>query len=228
MPLGFAQGRPRRANAVASLVSTGHLNPAGRRPFGGTAQHTHLPGPAARPGPALASVSAAATVGQRNAATKPVMHRVVQEARTKLQTERPRLPTVKFSAYQPGASGQDPWRRHQNESGEYFVTRVQEIWVYERQGDRWGTMEFFIFNPRTRTCVSFTPIGYIPAKARVQAIANSMGAFGRVYERFLAVTAATFVTGGLALEFEGGTAALAGARGGWCGAGNWEPPGLRS
>lgn len=90
---------------------------------------------------------------------------------------------------------------------------MQELWVYSHQIDRYGTMEFRVYNPQTQVWAAFIPAGYISGKNEFNAIASATGEFGRVYGNTLAATAITLGTFGVAAEFEIGTALLASTRG---------------
>ena len=77
---GFQEGRRPRANAVASLASTGHPTPLGRRPGAGTVQHAHQT-VAARPGPRPMSARQTAGVNASQSHLKRTVNQVVQLAK---------------------------------------------------------------------------------------------------------------------------------------------------
>ena len=200
---GFQEGRRPRANAVASLAHTGHVSPLGRRPGLGFAAHGQHPGTASRPGPQPISASMAAAVNRRNAATEKIVSHVLRKVSDQVQ-----LPSLPFSAYQPGAPGRSPWVKGTDINGQtWYRTQVQELWVYSHAIDRWGTREFKVYNPKTKAWASFTPQGYIADKEQGQAVASATGEFGRVYANTLG-TIVVVATGGVALEAGAGTVAM--------------------
>jgi hypothetical protein len=112
-----------------------------------------------------------------------------------------RLPTLPYAAYKPNTSGRNPWTKGTDIDGQtWFRTQVQELWVYSHQIDRYGTMEFRVYNPQTQMWAAFIPAGYISGKNEFNAIASATGEFGRVYGNTLAATAVTLGTFGVAAE----------------------------
>lgn len=207
----FQPGQRRPANGLSALLHTGHHVPAPSP----SRISTHCGPPAiaghtGRPGPQPLTASMATMISRRNAATHQVVRRVVARARQQVQ-----LPTLPFSAYRPGATGRDPWVPTKQDAfgQQWYATQVEELWVYSHQVDSWGSQEFVVYNPRTKIYARFTPVGYISGKAQIQGTASATGEFGRVYFNFLAGTAATFATLGVAAEFEAGSALLTSTRG---------------
>jgi hypothetical protein len=157
--------------------------------------------PAARGRPTSANI--ATSVSRRNAATEKVVNQVIRKI-----SDQVRVPSLPFSAYQPGTPGRAPWVKGTDLNGQnWYRTQVQELWVYSHAIDRWGTREFKVYNPKTKAWASFTPQGYIADKEQGRAIASSTGEFGRVYANTLG-TIVVVATGGVALEAGAGTVAM--------------------
>lgn len=208
----YHHGQRRPANGLSALLQSGHHYRSGPMP-GRLSTHVGAPaiaGHTGRPGPQPHTAGTATAVCRQNATTRHVLKQVVQKAQ-----DHVRLPTLPFSAYQPGAPGRTPWVRTADDAfGQpWYATKVQEVWVFSHEIDHFGTQEFFVYSPRTKVYAQFTPVGYIAGKAQIQGTASATGEFGRVYGHVLVGTAATFATLGVAAEFEIGTALLASTRG---------------
>ena len=193
----YQEGYHTRPNAHASLANTGRLHPGARRPQAGAIQYAHRPELTARPGPQPSTARQAVAVNQRNAKTQRAVHQLVRHAEDAV-----RLPTLPYSAYQPGAPGSNPWKETQDDFGQtWAATEVQHIWVYSHQINDKGDQEFMVANPRTGTRVYFRPIGYY--SGQLNSIASATGEFGRVYANTLG-TIVVVASGGVALEAGGG------------------------
>jgi len=189
----FQEGHHVRPNAHAALANTGRPHPGARRPLAGAVQQAHRPELTSRPGPQPLSARQAVGVNMRNAQSERAVHELLRHAKDEV-----RLPTLPFSAYEPGAPGRAPWQKTEDGFGQpWFATEVQHIWVYSHQINKKGDREFTVANPRTGLRVYFTPKGY--HDGQFNGVASATGEFGRVYANTLGVVVVV-ATGGAALE----------------------------
>jgi hypothetical protein len=222
---GFQEGRRPRANAVASLASTGHATPLGRRPGVGLAPHAHQSA-AGRPGPRPMSAQQIASVNAAQSHLKRTVNQVVQfskEEAWRMNSDaqlRRRMEALPYSTY--NANKIDPHAKtdvldaYDNPVGqERYV--VGQLWVFaSTMNDAFGTRRYWVYNSRTGVLVSFEPEhgiaaanrSYMSEKARFQNIAAGTGVVGGYLEKGFLGASAGMLTGGLIYEV-GGAAAVA-------------------
>ena len=216
----FQEGRRPRANAVASLINTGHVSPLCRRPGVGFAAHANHPGPASRPGPQPMSARQVMAVNAQNSRAKREIEQSAAECQRAVQLSNSqahrRAASLAFNRidFDQRAAGRDATTEVVQEPGTYHqldVTRYAAggLWIFAiTLHDGWGDHQYFVFNPETGALLHFVPEDalrgsqhtYVSKRAQIQGVAAGTGVAGGYLEKGFLGTSALFLTGGAAAE----------------------------
>jgi hypothetical protein len=214
---GFQEGRRPRANAVASLASTGHSTPLGRRPSAGAMQQAHQ-GAAGRLGPQPMSARQIANVNATHSQAKRVLNQVVQltkeeawreNSNAQLRRQMQALPYARYDANRmPANAKTDVTDEYGTPMGqERYV--VGQLWVFASTlNDAFGTRKYWVYNTKTKVLVSFEPEygiavknrTYMSEKDRFRNVAAGTGVVGGYLENGFIGVSAGMLTGGVLYE----------------------------